>query len=94
MGLTVNTLPKLETLPQSMPPEGAISIILQEGVPIFRASRPVQTRIQSLLYKQKISGLTSVEAEELDRYAEIDDYLSHLNRIVRNLVQTVPDSAS
>lgn len=77
-------LPKLKKLPRSMPEEGAITIILQEGVPIFRASRSVQERIQTLLDKASAHNLTVIENEELDRYQEVDDYLSHLNRLIRN----------
>ncbi len=77
-------LPKLQRLPSTLPKEGAISITLEEGVPIFRASGRVQKHILSLLDKQKLGRITKSESEELDRYEMIDDYLSHLNRIVRN----------
>jgi hypothetical protein len=68
-----------------MPRDGAISMNLEEGTPVFRASIVVQERIQTLLLKQQTDSLSPTEIEELDRYEEIDDYLSHLNRIVRNL---------
>ncbi|MCI0397256.1 MAG: hypothetical protein L0332_33910 [Chloroflexi bacterium] len=80
--------PHLEQLPESMPRDGAISITLEEGVPVFRASTAVLARIEALLRKQRTTGLAAKEEEELDRYEEIDDYLSHLNRVVRNLLQT------
>lgn len=80
-------LPNLRKLPKSMPNDGAISMAIVEGVPVFRASSQVQARIETLLTHQQDSSLTSDEAEELDRYEEIDDYLSHLNRVVRNLLQ-------
>ena len=83
---TMQTLPRLYELPSTMPDEGAVNIVLEEGVPIFRASTHVRQRIQHLLEKQQAEGLTQREEEELERYAEIDDYLSHLNRLVRNLV--------
>lgn len=83
---SVQTLPKLDKLPSTMPDEGAVNISLEEGVPVFRASEHVRQRIQTLLEKQQSAGLTELEEEELERYAEIDDYLSHLNRLVRNLV--------
>jgi len=67
--------------------EGAVRIELEEGVPVFRASQAVQTRVESLLSKQQSSQLTPEEEQELDRYEEIDDYLSFLNRTVRNLFQ-------
>jgi len=78
-------LPKLINLPQTLPVEGAVSIELEEGVPIFRASSIIQNRIETLLQKQKISLLNPDEEQELDSYEEIDDYLSFVNRIVRNL---------
>lgn len=78
------SLPKLKKLPRTMPEEGAISIVLQEGVPIFRASQSVQERVQLLLDKVADDEISSAESEELDRYQEIDDYLSHLNRLIRN----------
>lgn len=78
-------LPKLNRLPLTMPDDGTVVITLQEGVPVFRASRKVQQRIHTLLDKEKMGRATQAEQEELDRYEEIDDYLSHLNRLVRNL---------
>jgi hypothetical protein len=77
-------LPNLKKLSKSMPNDGAISMTLEEGVPVFRAS----TQVQELLTHQQEDQLTSEEVEELDRYEEIDDYLSHLNRVVRNLLQS------
>ena len=81
-------LPNVKKLPKSMPNDGSISMILEEGVPVFRASSQVQERIQKLLTHQLENELTSEEVEELDRYEEIDDYLSHLNRVVRDLVKS------
>ena len=69
-----------------MPDDGGVNIVLEDGVPIFRASIQVQQQIQSLLERQQSEGLTEREEEELERYAELDDYLSHLNRLVHNLV--------
>ncbi|MGK7873745.1 MAG: hypothetical protein AB4426_10680 [Xenococcaceae cyanobacterium] len=83
--MTAQQLPKLSHLPSSLPQEGAISIELQEGVPIFRASKMVQKRIEQLLSLQQESGLTSEQEEELDSYEEIADYLSLVNRTIRNL---------
>jgi hypothetical protein len=80
--------PKLKSLPVTLPLEGAVRIELVEGVPIFRASNVVQERIETLLFEQQISQLTPDEEQELDSYEEIDDYLSFLNRVVRNLFQT------
>lgn len=81
------SLPKLQQLPASLPSDGAISMALDQGVPIFRASTAVRERIQYLLEKQQTGKLETAEIEELDHYEEVDDYLSHLNRVVRNLLQ-------
>lgn len=78
-------LPKLQRLPNSWPIEGAVCIDLIEGIPILRASKTVQYRIEELLNKQKDGNLNSEEEQELDLYEEIDDYLSFINRTVRNL---------
>jgi hypothetical protein len=86
--MTTPLPPKLQSLPATLPVEGAVRIELEEGVPIFRASNVVQTRIETLLFKQQASQLHPDEEQELDRYEEIDDYLSFLNRMVRNLFQT------
>ena len=67
-----------------MPLDGAVQLELVEGVVIFRASRQVQERIEVLLDKQQSQGLTAAEEEELDCYGEIDDYLSFVNRTIRN----------
>ncbi len=77
-------LPKLTELPASLPADGAISIALEQGVPTFRASEAVVKRITELLEKHEV-GLSKVETDELTRYEEVDDYLSHLNRVVRHL---------
>ena len=69
----------------SLPTDGAISIVLVQGVPAFRASAAVISRVEQLVEKEEQVGLSSTEADELTRYEEIDDYLSHLNRVVRNL---------
>lgn len=82
--MTINLSLKLSHLPNSLPLDGAVRIELVEGVPIFRASSLVQGRIEALLIKQKESALTSEEETELDEYEELDDYLSLVNRIIRN----------
>jgi hypothetical protein len=82
-----NLLSKLQTLPKSLPKEGAICLELQEGIPIFRASHVVQARIETLLEKQHIAAMTledEEELEELDAYEAMDDYISLVNRTVRN----------
>lgn len=71
-------------LTQNLPLDGAISIELQDGIMIFRASHHLQQRIENLVNKQQETPLTKIEAQELDSYAEIDDYLSFVNRMIRN----------
>ncbi len=80
-----HSFPRLHDLPLTLPLEGAVRIELEEGVPIFRASSTVQARIETLVTKLHTSGLSTEEGKELDSYEEIDDYLSFLNRVVRNL---------
>jgi hypothetical protein len=86
--MTTNLPLKLHSLPNSLPIEGAVRIELVEGVPILRASSTVQTRIETLLAKQKDLPLTTEEEKELDKYEELDDYFSLVNRTVRNLLLT------
>lgn len=74
-------------LPVTLPREGAVNIELEQGVPVFRVARVVQERIEDLLEKNRATGLTDEESRELTRYEEIDDYLSYLNRLTRNLNQ-------
>jgi hypothetical protein len=78
-------LPKLENLRDTLPIEGAVRIELVEGIPIFKASTAVKNRIQELLDKQQTLPLNPEEEQELNLYEEIDDYLSFVNRTVRNL---------
>jgi hypothetical protein len=80
-------VPRLNSLPATLPAEGALCIELHEGIPVIRASSTVQSRIENLLVRQRESGLSEIESEELDRYEEIDDYLSFLNRIARNFYE-------
>jgi hypothetical protein len=86
--MTTNLPLKLDSLPKTLQSEGAIRLELVEGIPIFRASDRVQNRIETLLIKQKESILNSQEEKELDDYEELDDYLSLVNRTVRNLYLT------
>ncbi len=71
-------------LPDSLPRDRAVELDLVEGVLIFRASQTAKDRIEALLEKQRSSGLTEAEENELDRYEELDDYLSLHNRLTRN----------
>ena len=90
--MSLSLLPKLQQLPISLPIDGAVRIELEEGIPIFRASTSVQTRIELLLAKQQDAPLLSEEEQELDCYEEIDDYLSFVNRTIRNL--SIADTTS
>lgn len=87
-------LPTLNSLPQTLPLDGAVRLELEEGVPVFRASASVQTRIESLLAKQQEAPLAPEEEQELDQYEEIDDYLSFVNRTIRNLLHQSLSQAS
>ena len=88
--VTIRPLPRLHALPATLPLEGAVRIELEEGIPVFRASGFIQAQIEELLLKEREVGLTGEEEEELDRYEEIDDYLSFVNRMTRNLIQPQP----
>ena len=57
---------------------------LEQGVIIFRASSSVQHRVEELLEKEKAGHLSATEKKELDTFEEIDDYLSFVNRLIRN----------
>lgn len=92
--MTLPVLPKLSKLPGNLPMDGAVNIELEEGIPIFRVSSNVQLRIEELLFKQKDTLLSQEEEQELDSYEEIDDYLSFVNRTVRNLFLLQTQQAS
>jgi uncharacterized protein YnzC (UPF0291/DUF896 family) len=81
-------LTNLENFPVSMPLENSIGIEIQEGMPILRASIAIQNRINELLTKQQDLALSNEEEQELDCYEEIDDYLSLVNRTMRNMALT------
>jgi len=80
----IQQIPKLETLPKMMPKENAVRLELEQGVVVFRASKEIQKRIEELLDKNQTNNLTPEEEKELLGYGEIDDYLSHVNRLIRN----------
>jgi hypothetical protein len=82
------TIPKLKRLPETLLRDGSVQLELEQGVVIFRASAAVQTRIAELLEKQRTGALSSAEESELTDYEELDDYLSHVNRLIRNLSQS------
>ncbi len=74
----------LNSLPENLPRENAVKLEIEQGVIIFRASSTVQKRVEELLEKEKSAALSSEELSELNSYEEIDDYLSHVNRLIRN----------
>lgn len=83
--------PQFHSLPAMLPLEGTVRIELEEGVPVLRASNVIRDRIEDLMKKQLGKGLSKGEKEELDRYEEIDDYLSFVNRMMRNIIQAGRD---
>lgn len=78
----------LSDLPSVLRREGAINLEVEQGVIILRASKAVQNRLESLLHKQQSAKLTRAETRELQQYEQIDDYLSLLNRLSRNVAQS------
>lgn len=88
--MVLPAFPELKNLPSSLPVDGAVRIELEEGVPVFRVSEKVQARIEELLLKQQEIRLGLDEERELDSYEEMDDYLSFVNRAVRNLSMASP----
>ena len=92
--MTLPTMPLLDSLPRTLPIEGAVRIELEEGLPVFRATDVVRARIQTLLLKQQETVLSQAEEKELDSYEEIDDYLSFVNRTMRNLYASQDEQAS
>jgi hypothetical protein len=82
--MTTSLILPITTLPKNLPLDGAIAITLQDGVMIFRASQNIQQRIENLLDKREETQLTQIEEQELDDFAAIDDYLSLVNRMIRN----------
>lgn len=77
-------IPKLENLPLILPRDRAVRLEFEQGVVVFRASEEIRERIENLLEKHKSDSLTPEEKKELEAYEEIDDYLSHVNRLIRN----------
>ncbi len=82
---TMLLLQQLENLRDTLPIEGSVRIELVEGIPMFRASTTVKNRIEELLEKQQTLPMNPDEEQEMNLYEEIDDYLSFVNRTIRNL---------
>lgn len=77
----------LEILAQAFPLDDAVRIELREGVPVFRATPRIQERVEELLEKQPSAALTADEARELAQYEQLDELLSLVNRLLRNVVR-------
>lgn len=88
MTLLIESVPKLRHLPSSLARENAVEIEIEQNVLIFRATKATQNRIEDLLDKQRETGLSEIEENELRQYEEIDDYLGFLNRLTRNLAES------
>jgi hypothetical protein len=82
----IQPMPRKLKLPKGLPRENAVRIETHEGTPFFQASNKVQKRIEHLLEKQRDEGLSKEEDEELNRYEAMDDYMSLLNRLARNVL--------
>ena len=80
----IQQLPKLKNVTKHLINDQSVNLRIEQGVVIFRASKEMQNRIEELLEKLKNGSLKSGEAKELETYGEIDDYLSHVNRLIRN----------
>lgn len=79
-------VPKIHALPSAMEPDSAVRVELREGALVFKTSEQMCEQIDLLLTKEKQGKLTADEKSELDHFEEVDDYLSFLNRLTRNLV--------
>ena len=78
----------LNRLPRTLPRENAVELVLEQGAIIFRASSAVRRHIEDLVDRQKSGVISENEESELDALEEIDDYLSHVNRLIRNSNKT------
>ena len=87
-------LDNLQALIDVLPIEHGARLDLSEGVPIFRAPHEMQGRIEELLLAQQSGPLSDAEKQELDRYESLDDFLSLVNRLVRNALAAPHASAA
>lgn len=86
------TSPRWDALRQALPLDNIVRLELQENIPIFRAIPSLQSRVETLLEKQQTQTLNPTEQAELLQYEELDDFLSLVNRLVRNVTLN-PDTA-
>lgn len=77
-------LPNLEALAHVLPLDDAVRLELREGMLLFRAAPRIQARIEELLDRQAEGELSDEDRRELGRYEELDEFLSLVNRLVRN----------
>jgi hypothetical protein len=79
----------LGDLPARLRREGAINLEVKQGVIILRALQSCPRSHRSVVAKRQTAKLTRSERKELQQYEQIDDYLSLLNRLSRNLAQSL-----
>ena len=65
-------------------PDGAISIEVEGGQWILRASEKLQVRFEQLLQRHKAGVLDQAESREYEAICDLDTTLSWLNRLARN----------
>lgn len=68
----------------SNPRNRLVELREEEGILILKAPSALRERIGFLTDKEKGLGLSEEETRELDGYLEMDDLLSHMNRVIRN----------
>ena len=78
----------IPTMPITLPSDATVQIRVIEGIPVMKATQAVQTRINLLIDMERVATLSTSERNELDSYEQLDDYLSFMNRVVRNLILT------
>lgn len=83
----IQQIPKLKNGVKKLINDQSVNLKIEQSVVIFRASKEMQTRIEDLLEKVNADSLTAAEEKELKTYQELDDYLSHVNRLIRNSSQ-------
>ena len=83
-------LPTFRAFPNALPLDNVVRIELQGELPIFKAMPWVQQRVTELIQQNSVAALSSEETRELDGYEEMDDFLSLVNRLIRNAAITVP----
>ena len=65
-------------------PDGAISIEVEGGHWVLRASQKLQARFEQLLERRKAGTLDPTENREYEAICDLDTALSWLNRLARN----------